>query len=401
VNRQEPSRKFALLFALYFVEGLPYGFQGTLPAYLREQGVSLTGIGFVGALSLPWMLKPLWAPLVDRFSLPRIGRRKSWILPMQAALALTCLFAAVSPPSESLFVLLALVLLMNLFAATQDIAIDALAIDLLEPHELGRGNALQVVGYKVGMLTGGGVLVWTSTWIGWHGMFIAMAILVAIVLAVTVRAREPSGVESSRMTIGDVLRRAKEMFALPGMGWVVLFVATYKIGEAMITAMFKPFLIDHGYSVQTIGLFVGSYGMAASLSGSLTGGWLATRFKLIHAVAIAGALRAVSMIGEIALAVFGPTDPTVIAVTVVESFFSGMITTAMFAFMMSLVDRRIGATHYAILAAIEVLGKSPAAWLSGPLAERFGFAGLFGIGAALSALFLLLVVPLERSLKRS
>src|SRR5689334_5689906 len=105
--RPGAPRKIALLFALYFAEGLPFGFQSTaLPAYLREAGVSLVGIGFVGALSLPWLLKPLWAPLVDRYGSIRFGRRKTWILPMQAGLAITCALAAQATPDRDLMLLL-------------------------------------------------------------------------------------------------------------------------------------------------------------------------------------------------------------------------------------------------------------------------------------------------------
>ena len=155
-------RRLAILSALYLVEGLPFGFQAVaLPVYLRSHGVSLEAIGLVGALSLPWILKPLWAPLIDRYGSARFGRRKSWIVPLQLALAMTCLLASQVPPERPSW-LLSLVFLMNLFAATQDIAVDGWAVDLLSDEELGPGNAAQVVGYKVGMLTGGGLLVWPS-----------------------------------------------------------------------------------------------------------------------------------------------------------------------------------------------------------------------------------------------
>src|SRR5262249_35098151 len=126
--RGTSARKIALLASLYFAQGLPFGFQVTaLPAYLRESGVSLAGLGFAGLLSLPWMGKALWAPLVDR-----ARRRKSWIVPMQALLMVACGLAALVPPSSGLGLLLALVFFMNLFAATQDIAVDGLAVDMLE-----------------------------------------------------------------------------------------------------------------------------------------------------------------------------------------------------------------------------------------------------------------------------
>src|SRR5688500_8104916 len=157
------ARRLAILWVLYFVQGLPFGFQATaLPVYLREAGVSLVGIGLVTALALPWSLKLFWAPLVDRFGSRRLGRRRSWILPLQLGLAASCAAAAAVRPTDGLTPLLLLVLAMNLFAATLDIAVDGLAVDVLALPELGQGNVAQVVGYKMGMLTGGGLLVWAS-----------------------------------------------------------------------------------------------------------------------------------------------------------------------------------------------------------------------------------------------
>src|SRR5262245_28080071 len=130
--------------------------------------MSLQAIGFASLLSAPWLAKALWAPLVDRYGSARFGRRKSWIVPMQAAMALSALAAARTDQPQVLY---ALIFLMNLFAATQDIAVDALAVSWLDPEELGPGNALQVIGYKLGMLTGGGLLlVIRGQVLGWHGV---------------------------------------------------------------------------------------------------------------------------------------------------------------------------------------------------------------------------------------
>ena len=162
-------QKLATLFALYFAQGLPFGFQvGALPLLLRERGASLEAIGFAGALAAPWLAKAAWAPLVDRYGSRRFGRRKSWIVPMQAALAAGALCAA---HTHDMTLLTALILLMNLCAATQDIAVDGLAVSTIEPRELGLANAVQVVGYKFGMLMSSGLLLSMNDVIGWSGLF--------------------------------------------------------------------------------------------------------------------------------------------------------------------------------------------------------------------------------------
>ncbi len=390
--------RLALLGALYVGQGLPFGFQATaLPVYLRERGVSLGSIGLLGALALPWALKALWAPLVDR-----AGARRRVIVPCQLGMAAAAFAAAfVRPDGAGLLALLGLVFLLNLLAATQDIAVDGLAVDWLSGGELGPANAAQVVGYKVGMLVGGGLLVWASAWIGFRGLFLAMGALMLALAAVALLAREPHETAASRaarQSLGAVLRALRDALSAPGTGWLLAFVLTYKLGETLVDAMFKPFLTDAGFPAPTIGLWLGTWGMVASLAGSAAGGYLAMRVPLVAAVGLSGAARAASVFGEWALAAFGPPSPSeVIAVTLAEHAAGGMLTTAMFAFMMSRTDARIGGTHFTLLASVEVVGKALAGAPSGFLAEALGYDGLFLLGAVLSAAFLALVPWLRRS----
>jgi len=397
--------KLGILWTLYFVQGLPFGFQATaLPVYLRTEGMSLQAVGLATALSLPWSLKILWAPLVDRYGGGRFGRRKSWILPLQLLLALTCAAAALVPPHEGVSPILVLVLAMNLFAATLDIAVDGLAVDVLEVGELGHGNVAQVVGYKAGMLTGGGLLVWASGAIGWEGLFVAMAGLVAACFLVSLSWRETDQARSREPRSPLVHPRFREIFgalhdgvARRGSGWLLLFIGTYKLGETMADTMFKPFLVDAGYGGQEIGLWVGTWGMLFSIVGSIGGGLLASRRPLLEAVAITAVLRAIPVAGEWWLSLVTPTPGRVVSVTCAEHLFGGALTTAMFAFMMGRVDKRIGATHYTLLAAIEVWGKLPAGWVSGFITAHTSYSYLFGLATVLSIAFLGLLLPVSRA----
>lgn len=402
------SRKVGILWALYFVQGLPFGFQATaLPIYLRSAGMSLTGIGLATALSIPWMLKFLWAPLVDRYGSERFGRRRSWIVPLQIALTLACAMAAFVDPETQLTELLLLVLLMNLCAATLDIAVDGLAVDLLAERELGKGNIAQVVGYKIGMLTGGGLLVWASGWIGWEGLFFSMAALVALTLTVSLTFDERQQVvaragEAARRTqarLGEILSLLRRSLATRSAVWLLLFIGTYKLGENMADTMFKPFLVDAGFAHEQIGLWVGTWGMLFSIAGSVAGGYLASRGNLLRAVGITATLRAIPVAGEWWLSLVEPTATKVIAVTCAEHFFGGALTTAMFAFMMSRVVKRIGATHFTLLAAVEVWGKVPAAWASGIITDATSYPFLFGLAFVLSVAYLLLLIPLAKHAK--
>jgi MFS transporter, PAT family, beta-lactamase induction signal transducer AmpG len=398
-RRPPLSARLAILSIFYLVQGLPFGFQATaLPVYLTASGVSLTNVGFAGALSAPWLLKPLWAPLVDRYASDRFGRRRSWIVPLQAALASTCL-AAAFVPAESLALLLVLIGLTNLFAATMDIAVDGLAVDLLDVEELGFGNIAQVVGYKIGMLIGGGILVWASRWIGWSGLFLVITALITTALLITLAWREPaprptgtSDEESTPTSFRALFRTLGEALRHPGGLALILVVATYKTGESLADGMFEPFLIRHAkWTESDVGLVIGTWGMGFSLAGSFLGGWLAHRvgvYRALVACALArtASIAAVVWVGTLAAEQVGVVE--VVFAKGCEEIAGGGLTTAMFAFMMARVDRRIGATHYTLLAGVEVFGKSPGALLSGKIADTIGFAGTFAIGLALSLVFL-------------
>ncbi|MCS6901606.1 MAG: MFS transporter [Myxococcales bacterium] len=405
--------KITVLSSLYFVQGLPAGFQATaLPTYLRKEGVSTVLIGFLGALALPWSMKVLWAPLVDGYYWPSLGKRRSWILPMQGLLLLCCAAAALVPHNLPLF--LGLALLMNLCAATMDIAVDGLAVDILTREELGHGNASQVVGYKVGMLTGGGLLMWATDSLGFRPLLLAIAGLVGVVLLFTLlwnerslgppeaqeegpyrMAAEAEIPEPTEGKVQQALRLLMETFRKPGSTWVLLYIVTYKTGETLVDVMFKPFLVDAGYMAK-IGLWLGTYGMVASLLGSLLGGWMASRWCLWRALLLATVLRAGPVFGEWWLALGNTTDASVLAVTLAEHFFGGVLTTIVFAFMMGQVDSRIGGTHFTLLATLEVLGKAPMGPLSGILVYMVGYKGLFALGSLLSLAVIFVVIPLHR-----
>lgn len=382
--------KLAPLFALYFAQGLPFGVQATaLPLLLRERGASLQTIGFASLLSAPWLAKALWAPLVDRYGNARIGRRKSWILPMQACLALAALAAA---HTSDVRVLGAIILAMNFFAATQDIAVDALAVSWLSPTQLGPANAMQVVGYKLGMLTGGGLLVWASAWIGWSGLFYAMAGLMLGVLLLTLSVRESDQAQPARdaapFRLRQIVQRLREVVSRRSSAALLVVMLTYKTGEALVDGMWKPMLLDRGFDAARIGLWAGTFGMLCSLLGSAGSGWLARSVALPRALLWIALLRALGVAAEWWVSATPSAGASsVIAVTCLEHFAGGAITTIVFALMMRHTDRQIGATHYTLLASLEVLGKLPLAALSGVLAHSLGYARLFALGTLLCVLF--------------
>ena len=408
------ARTLLWLSSLYLVQGLPYGFQRRgLRGHLAEldaSEVSNTLISLAGLLALPWLFKVLWAPAVDRFHSRRLGRRRSWILPLQLALVATFAVGAFVSPDDHLAGLMVVVFLANLFAATMDIAVDGVAVDLLDESELGLGNIAQVVGYKVGMVLGGGVFLWMSGRLGWSSQFFAMAAVTAIALFITLRMEEPrprgardlSGRESSaleRPVPGTILRRLGAALFRREALLFLLAVATYKAGEEMGDEVLDLFLIrDRGFSKEELGLYSGTWGMGFSIAGSFAGGLLASRTTLWRALLLTAALRVFPLFGELVLT-WLPDPLSLSAVTGVigaEAFFGGALTTAMFAFMMSRVDPRIGASHFTALATVEVLGKMLAGFCGAWLSDRLGYGAVFGLAAVLSVAFLALLPGLRR-----
>ena len=393
-----------MLFLLYVVQGMPYGFFVTaLPLFLRQAGVSRTSIGFYSVLGLPWFLKFLWAPLIDRFSWSRLGRRKSWIVACTACLVvmLLLLIGEEPVPGTSITLLLFIIFVINLLAATQDIAVDGFAVDSLSPEERGPGNAAQVVGFKGGMLLTGGLFLAFVLQIGWSGMCIGMACISLLILLALLLYPEgsPDGPDNdSHPGLSQIVGSLVVLARRSGFLLALALICTYKTGESLIDAMYKIFLMDCGMGTSTIGILCGGWGLGFSLAGSLLGGWVARRAGRLQVLFWFGVLRAIPLAAIACLPFLGaPLAPWIVyPVTLAEHFMGGMLTTVMFAFMMDLCDRRVGATHYTALAAVEVAGKMGMSFFSGLIADKVGYGYLFCLGAGISILWPWLVAVSRR-----
>ncbi len=209
----------------------------------------------------------------------------------------------------------------------------------------------------------------------------------------------PRARTSLRESARPVIQALQRALRRPDARMLLLFVLTYKAGESMADALFKPFLVrELGYSTEDIGWMLGTWGMAFSLAGSFVGGLVASQVTLLRAVSLFAVLRVLPIAGEWWLVSGFSNDPQhVLVITCAEHFFGGALTTATFAFMMSRVDARIGASHYTLLATLEVLGKTIASAQTGWWAANTSFAAVFGIATGLSLLFLLVLVPLGRT----
>lgn len=393
--RAPTPKTFLQLTALYAAEGLPYGFfaQG-LPVLARTQGASLGKVGLLALLFLPWALKWMWAPLVDTVFVARWGRRRTWLVGTQAAMVVLLAAMAVLLGNVGIMEVLPLVVLANILSATQDIAVDGYAVSRLDEQSRGVGNAIQVCGYKLGMVAGGGGLLMVADAWGWNVAVAGLALGVLALLPVSVGVQEPvaalgepSGAPPDWKV--TVAASREQLWRVPGAARFVAFIFLVKMGEAAASAMVKPALVDRGFSAGDVGLWVGTVGLVASLLGSAVGGWLAGAMARQRALVLAVLLQAAGLallwpLLEAPLTLLG-------GAIAVEHLVTGILTTVLFTAMMDAVDPEHGGTQYSVLASVVVVGTGLGSSLSGFLAQTTGYAPLFLGAAAWTALCALLV----------
>ena len=384
-------RKLGLLTSLYLSQGLPFGFfTQALPVLLRERGLSLPAIGLTHLLALPWALKFLWAPWMDRYGSARWGRRRGYILPLQFLSAVLLLALALPEGAVSMTALMGAVLLVNLLAATQDVATDGLAVELLTPPERGWGNGIQVAGYRVGMILGGGLMLLVFARFGWRPTLLSLGALLLVATVPVALFREPAPAELPRRDTGSPWRWLGESLLhwrhRPGVGaWFTLLVL-FKAGESLATGMVRTFLVDVGLGLSQVGWMLGFLGFTTGLLGAVAGGALVHRLGQRRALLVFGTLQAVA-VGLYALAARGSSSLPVLAfVCGVEHLASGMATAALFTGMMDVCRPEHAASDYTVQASLVVLATGGAAAVSGWSAQALGYAGHFTLAAAVCAL---------------
>ena len=380
--------RLAAVAALYFASGFPYGaLTELLPVYFRVRGVSLEEIGLLGLVSLPYVAKPLWAPLLDRF-----GTRRGWVAATQVLMAAAFAWIAAGSSDGLGWAVWSALVLVAVLSATQDVAIDALTIELLDEHELGPGNGLRVTAYRAALIAAGGLLVALSARAGWTavlwacgGVMLALALVTLSVPALT-RARTLRASERRPHVAGlaMIVDPVRALLQRPAMLAALLFIPTFKLGDLALQPMVKPFWLDSGYSPAQVGLVLTSLGLGAAIVGALAGGALTARLGTYRALWMLGLVQALSNLGYWLAAVAGAPKPLMYTAALVEQFTGGMGTAAFLTFMMVLCDRRWAATQYALLSSTYRLGGIMASAVSGYLAARMGYAGYFMLTFALA-----------------
>ena len=373
------SRRMFVALIMGFASGLPLLLTITvLQAWMKEKGVDLTVIGIMSLVGLPYTVKFLWAPVMDRFTLPFLGRRRGWLLIAQIALISSIAGLGFTDPGKSPWVVAFAAFLVTFFSASQDIVIDAYRREDLADEELGLGSSLYVNGYRMGMLLAGGGGLILADHMSFTMVYLIMAACMLPAVITTLLTPEPAAgagaPQSMREAVFDPLI---DYFTRKGAILILLFILLYKIGDSMASAMTTPFYLDIGFSKTEIGAIVKFFGTGATILGSLLGGVLMLQLKINRSLWVFGFLQAISTAGFALLARIGYNIPALAGVIAFENLSSGMGTAAFIAFMASITNKKFTATQYALLSSLIGVPRVLASAPTGYLAKHIGWEGFF------------------------
>ena len=393
------QRKMAVLLFMGFASGLPLFLTSqTLQAWMTKEGVDLGTVGLVSLLGLPYSLKFLWAPALDRYIPPFLGRRRGWVLISQLLLIVAIAAMSLHDPRKGLQLLAVNALFIAFFSATQDIAVDAYRVDALEEREMGAGASLHVLGYRIALLATGGLALILADRMSWPTVYLMMAGLMLLGVAATFFAPEPVLRDAPPLTLAAaVIDPFVDFFRRTGLAWglvILLFTLLYQLPDRFAGNMATSFLLDIGFTQTDIGAVRGVIGLGATIVGVLAGGVFVARLGINRSIWIFAVLQVASNLAYYWVALVGASRPALVAAIVVENFCQGLVTAVFVAFMMSLCSKRFSATQYALLSSLMAFGRDLLASPAGLVAEKTTWPNFFllTLVAAVPALLLLPIV---------
>jgi PAT family beta-lactamase induction signal transducer AmpG len=399
------SKRVGLCIALGFASGLPFEMRGlTLTTWMTNEGVNLRTIGLFTYVGLFFTLKPLWAPLLDRYQIPILGRRRGWMLVLQLALMLSIAAMGTVDPRRAPLTLAALAALASFLTATHDTVNDAYRADVLLPGERASGSATFTMGYRIAnLVAGAGALILTDVNHPWHlrwsTVYPMMATLMIVAVVATWLAPEPPAVITPRTLRAAVVEPLVDLFARRGAVIAFAFIMLYKFGDYMLSDMSRTFLIRSGFSNTEIAGVQKAVGMVATIVGALLGAGFVNAIGVRRSLLVFGVLQAAMNSGYLALAVLGKHHGLLVATIAADLFCAGLAQTAFSAYQLSLCSKRFSATQFALIASASTLLGRLAGGVTGYLIEAVGWAVFFAITMVVAIPGLLLIVfgRLERA----
>lgn len=399
------NKRLFIIFILGFSSGLPMALiSSTLQAWYAYNGMSVLATGALSLVGLPYAYRIFWGPVLDRYSLFNLGKRRSWILTMQILLLLGFNLMAWFIPSQYPKLMAFLALILACFSATQDVAIDAHRAEYLPPQEYALGASLAVFGYRLALLLSGGLALVMAEKLGWAFTYRFMGLIMAVGMLAILFSKEPSSEikEKSNFVI-SFIAPVKDLLSRPGIVYLFIFIFCYKLGEAFTTTtsgIVMPFLIQGlGFSLDTIGYINKMLGIASILLGGLTAGFLLMRYSLYRSLFFFGLLQALTNVLFVVLAMTGKNVVLLAIAVFSDNFVAGMGSTALVALFMRLVNKQFTGTQFSMLVALSTLPRI----ISGPVAAaiqmHIGWVGLYQLSIAFALSFIPFLVLIKEQTK--
>jgi PAT family beta-lactamase induction signal transducer AmpG len=369
------SPKMLVIIFLSAASGYPNQLtESALQAWMADSGASNTLIGLMSYVAIPYLLKFLWAPFIDRFPLPLLGRRLGWLFVTQVALAVAIAALAFQDPAISLAPVTVCALAIVFFSATQDIAYAAYQTDVSLPEERGLAAAAQNLGYRTSAWLASAVALLIADFVGWRLAFLVLAGVMLLFCIATWLAPEPVYVHQPPRTLREsVVEPLKELFRGKDALVLIAVVLLFKIGDAFAMKLFTPFMLHTGFSKTEIALIVKAVFTASAVAGSVLGGVLMVRLGLLRSMLIFGAAQAVSNLLYCVLAAVGKSYTIMIVAVAIEHVAGAMGNVALVALIMALCDLRFSAFQYAMLSSLALLPRYSLGYPAGWIADHGGW----------------------------
>jgi len=381
--------KMAVLLLLGFSSGLPFYLTSkTLQAWMTTAKVDLATIGFFSLVTLPYSLKFVWAPVMDRYIPPFLGRRRGWVLITQVLLLLAIAAMSLHDPQRGLQMLAINAIAIAFFSASQDISLDAYRTDVLQDREMGAGAAVFVMGYRIAMITTGALAFFLADRMPWQTVYLILSTLILVGIATTFFAPEPVLTDAPPRTLVEaVVLPFADFFQRVGIGravFVLLFIVTYKYSDSLAGSMTTPFLLQAGFSQSEVGAVFLGVGVIATILGVVTGGATIGRLGINRSLWIFVIFQGLSNLTYYGLSLAGMNHTFMVAAIVTENFGLGLVTAGMTAYLMSMCNKRFTATQFALLSSLMAASRDILVAPAGKIAESVGWPEFFLITVAMA-----------------
>jgi len=369
------------------VSGLPNQFsESILQAWFTDLGFTNTRIGLLMYVAVPYLLKPLWAPIIDRFAVPWLGRRRGWLLLFQLVMSVAIAGLAGFGAQTSVTLIAGLLFFIVFLSASQDIVVDAYRTDISRPAERGIASAASNLGYRATSWGSLAVALILADYFGWRAAFLTLAVVTALFVVATIWAPEPEDPRGKTLpTFAEsVIIPLRELFGVPGVAALVAVIICYKIGDAFAVKFFTAFLLHTGFTKTEVALVVKAVLVTGSMVGAVLGGLWMVKLGLRRSMILFAILQALTNLGYLLLVALGKNYVVMVGAVALDALASGMGNIASVALIMAMCDKRFSAFQYALLSVIALLPRYTLGYPAGYLADHAGWGAYYWVSFGLA-----------------